>query len=85
MALAKKCDRCGKFYDHYPRGNKTQSNAIRKIQKDAAGGTAEACANWVIDLCPECMDSFENWLKNIEPKTFNEIRKAVGLEPIIKV
>ena len=28
---------------------------------------------------------FEDWLKNIEPKTFNEIRKAVGLEPIIKV
>ena len=85
MALAKKCDRCGKFYDHYPKGNKTQSNAIRKIQKDAAGGTEEVCTNWVIDLCPDCMDSFEDWLKNIEPKTFNEIRKAVGLEPIIEV
>ncbi len=50
MALAKKCDRCGKFYDHYPNGNKSQSNAIRKVQKDATGGTLNAFANWVIDL-----------------------------------
>ena len=81
MALAKKCDRCGKFYEHYPKGNKSQSNAIRKVQKDDTGGTVNAFANWVIDLCPECMNSFEKWLKN-EPMTFNEIRQAAGLEPI---
>lgn len=42
MAMAKKCDRCGKLYEHYPKGNKAQSNAIRKIQRDALGGTMNA-------------------------------------------
>ena len=32
MSLAKKCDRCGKFYKHYPDGNKWQWNAIRKFK-----------------------------------------------------
>lgn len=81
MALAKKCDRCGKFYEHYPKCNKSQANAIRKIQKDDTGGTVNAFTIWVFDLCPECMDSFEKWLKN-KPMTFNEIRQAAGLEPI---
>ena len=42
MAMAKKCDRCGKLYEHYPKGNKVQSNAIRTIQIDAFGGTMNA-------------------------------------------
>ena len=29
MAMAKKCDRCGKLYEHYPKGNKSQSNAMQ--------------------------------------------------------
>ena len=42
MSMAKKCDRCGKLYEHYPKGNKSQGNAIRKIQRDALGGTVNA-------------------------------------------
>ena len=30
MALAKKCDRCGKLYEYYPAGNKTQYNAVKR-------------------------------------------------------
>lgn len=31
MALAKKCDRCGKLYEHYPTGNKPQYNSIQML------------------------------------------------------
>ena len=62
MAMARKCDRCGKLYEHYPKGNKSQSNAIRKIQRDALGGTMNAYNEWVMDLCPECMDEFEKFM-----------------------
>ncbi len=36
MAIAKKCDRCGKFHEIY---------------------------NKLVNLCPDCKDSFFNWLK----------------------
>lgn len=68
MAMAKKCDRCGKLYEHYPKSNKSQSNAIsvtlRKIQRDDLGGIANTIQNSVIDLCQECMDEFEKFMKN---------------------
>ena len=79
MALAQKCDRCGKFYDHYPVAHKSQFNALRTIQRNTTGGDINGCATY--DLCPECMASFAHWFKN-EPMTFNEIRNTVGLEPI---
>ena len=60
MAIARKCDRCRKLYEHYPKGNKSQSNAIRKIQRDATGGTTNVFL--VMDLCPECMDEFEKFM-----------------------
>lgn len=28
MAMAKKCDRCGKLYEHYPTGNKLRNNGL---------------------------------------------------------
>jgi hypothetical protein len=62
MGLAKKCDRCGKLYEHYPKGNKSQSNAIRKIQTDAFGGTVNAYSEWMMDLCQECMYEFERFM-----------------------
>lgn len=62
MAIARKCDRCGKLYEHYPKGKKAQSNAIRKIQRDTLGGTTNAYSEWVMDLCPECMDKFEKFM-----------------------
>ena len=68
MAMAKKCDRCGKLYEHYPKGNKSQSNAIRKIQRDAFGGTMNAYDEWMMDLCPAylgidlCMSEFDKFM-----------------------
>ena len=60
MALAKKCDRCGKLYEHYPTGNKSQYNAIRRIQRNGVGETINGFDN--TDLCQECMDEFEKFM-----------------------
>ena len=54
MAMAKKCDRCGKFYENYPTGNKSQYNALRIIQRNSIGETINGYTTY--DLCPECMD-----------------------------
>lgn len=46
MALAKKCDRCGKFYDE-------NINIMITFNHYYSG---------ILDLCPSCKDSFEKWL-----------------------
>lgn len=60
MAMEKKCDRCGKWYEHYPTGNKSQYNAIRRIQRNGIGNTINS--SYAIDLCPECMGEFEKFM-----------------------
>ena len=60
MSLAKRCDRCGKFYDHYPTGNKPQYNAIRRVQTMRDGTTYGYDKD--LDLCQECMRAFNEFL-----------------------
>ena len=62
MATAKKCDRCGKLYEHYPMVNKTECNAIRKIQRNPVGDTVNSAYTPAIYLCPECMNEFEKFM-----------------------
>lgn len=53
MSNAKKCDRCGAFYEpYYPR-------IFIKKSKEVNAKT--------IDLCPVCQDSIESWL-DLKPK-----------------
>lgn len=61
MSLAKKCDRCGKFYEHYPIGNPGAYNGIIKIKR-AFDGTIDFY-DTTTDLCPDCMASFERFMK----------------------
>lgn len=80
MALAKKCDRCGKFYD--PKDVNICGaivNGLKLISRDEQNN--KAVKRIYFDLCPECLVSLAGWLKN-KPMTFNEIRHAAGLEPI---
>lgn len=80
MALAKKCDRCGNLYE--PKDINICGvivNGLALISRDEQN--AKAVSRRYFDLCPECLVSLANWLKN-EPMTFNGIRQAVGLEPI---
>ena len=60
MALAKKCDRCGKLYEHYPNGKKSIGNAIKRVRKSENGTIIFEEVS--IDLCPECMDSFNAFI-----------------------
>lgn len=84
LAMARICDRCGNLYE--PKninicGATTNGLALinRNERNDGIGN------HKYFDLCPECLVSLGNWLKNNEPMTFNEIRQAVGLEPIIEI
>lgn len=58
MALAKKCDRRGKMYEHY--GNTSEFNAIMQTCRDQLGYLAKKIKEW--DLCPECKENLEEWL-----------------------
>ena len=60
MAMAKKCDRCGKLYEHYPKGKLIGNNAIRRLCKNEYGGII--FQDNTIDLCQECMDEFEKFM-----------------------
>ncbi len=91
MANAKKCDRCGAFYEHYKgikhgeKVTKTQLKmwtVIDRIEHDAnsisvpkayptstycnecverSGEPGTACCH-ILDLCPNCMQEFVNFL-----------------------
>lgn len=80
MALAKKCDRCGNLYE--PKDMDICGaivNGLSLISRDEQN--TRAVSRRYFDLCPEYLAYLANWLKN-KPMTFNEIRQAVGLEPI---
>lgn len=80
MGLAKKCDRCRNLYE--PKDMAICGaivNGLSLIDRDEQN--TKAVSRRYFDLCPECLISLSNWLKN-EPMTFNEIRQSFGLEPI---
>lgn len=60
MAFAKKCDRCGKLYEPYPTGKKTENNALRRVRIDPDGYICSQ--DNTLDLCPECMAEFNKWM-----------------------
>lgn len=62
MALAKKCDRCGRLHEHYPIGDQPGVfNSIAICGRNATG--AMECTRTVMDLCPDCMALLEKFIK----------------------
>lgn len=62
MALARKCDRCGGFYNaEMPKANKGDFNALELINRNL---TNDFYSIRVYDLCRDCRDSFIKWLNN---------------------
>lgn len=60
---AKKCGRCGKFYDFYAgteRAPKIKANAVRLIEYDLFGNSC--CTKGSLDLCLDCMAKLETFL-----------------------
>ena len=65
MALAKKCDRCGKFYEHYPIGDPPRTgNAVGRMRRGR--DLSDKITLDVMDLCPDCMESFDRFMKGTD-------------------
>ena len=57
MADAKKCDKCGSFYDH-PKDS--EENRVYNI--------INTTTRKFIDLCPDCQSSLEDWIERKKTK-----------------
>lgn len=62
MSLARKCDRCKKLYEHYPKGNKIEFNGFRLTYKKPQDANYADMYDDVRDLCPECMKELKRWM-----------------------
>lgn len=62
MALAKKCDKCGKMYEKY---NEDYNSAEKNINGFATICVSPNGNNYIVqevyDLCEECRDSLKEW------------------------
>lgn len=56
MALAKKCDRCGKLYEHY-----SDFNSYMAIVADKYGRIGSTSKK--NDLCPDCMHALTDFME----------------------
>lgn len=61
MALARKCDRCGKLYEYH-----TKNNAINRLHITMDGLITSKDRSF--DLCKECMDEFDIFMNMEETK-----------------
>lgn len=67
MALACKCDRCGKLYISYRMPvRKYKVNGIITI--DRSNDNSSYMKQEYIDLCPDCMETFSKWLNYFKEK-----------------
>ena len=74
MAVAKKCDRCGKFYEYYAGRNtefknSEKTNAILFLDYDTKGGY---WVNKSYDLCIDCMRKLIKFIKNDDDIGYTE-------------
>ncbi len=59
MAIAKKCDRCGRLYEF-------NRNSIIKYRVD----TSTSCLCKYVDLCPACYRILEYFMENVDAKPY---------------
>ena len=66
MANAKKCDRCGLYYDEYNiRNNSEKINIAMIINIDSKN---DYYSHGPYDLCPVCSDELMKWLRKENEK-----------------
>lgn len=67
MALAKKCDRCGKLYEHYSCFNSCMVMVVDEYGHVVnSGGTSRRN-----DLCPDCMQALTDFMEAPQKATDN--------------
>lgn len=63
MALAKKCDVCGKLYERYNEENNIEDvNGIMFLNIDRVG---KYFSHGTMDCCPECMKNIKEFIENL--------------------
>lgn len=81
MALAKKCDACGKLYEHYTTsyeelGKGVDVNGIDFVHIYENGGGA--WSSYIrFDLCPECMKAITTLIGFMKDSPSSEVDKVV--------
>lgn len=64
MSLAKQCDRCGRFYRDEP----IQIGKIKEVNSLGLITTTHNNSSYGVrhcyDLCPDCLESLSDWIKN---------------------
>ena len=63
MAVAKKCDICGAYYDPYNWKEFDPPNGFMYLNIDNEGDYEKGEP---YDCCPNCMDRIENFIKDIK-------------------
>lgn len=69
MANAKKCDRCGAYYDLDPIEANPLARLAEISKRCAAAHSRDledlaVCIKGTVDLCPDCSKSLRRWLSN---------------------
>lgn len=65
MSRAYKCDRCGKLYDLSTEDN--GSYGVGNVAKEW-GKLAEPFIDYKLDLCPDCCNELDEWMKKGKAK-----------------
>lgn len=67
MAAAKKCDRCGHFYEEVePTALGDIALAMERLLSPGSVYTRQLIVEKSLDLCPDCSKSLTRWLKGKE-------------------
>ena len=69
MALAKKCDRCGKLHEHYSTFNSCMITVADKYGQ--VGDTSKR-----YDLCPDCIQALTDFMEAPQRATDNSDKCA---------
>jgi hypothetical protein len=66
MADAKICDRCGNFYQTHGVNGLQSTDKLNIFEDDI---NHERHNSKFFDLCPNCRQELDNWLKGMKEKT----------------
>ena len=73
---AKKCDRCGRYFDPiFSISEKITEKASKKLivaNYDGAG-VVHYSSKSCFDLCPQCYDEITNWFDGYEPDVYKTV------------